>query len=71
MLSIWPVTKVSTIFVDTGEHAGHDLLTTTDILDEIVMLVRYRLGHAAASALGEKLFVSNWGLPAESSSAEA
>jgi predicted nucleic acid-binding protein len=42
------------------ERAGHDLLTTTDILDEIVTLVRYRLGHAAASALGEKLFASNW-----------
>jgi uncharacterized protein len=42
------------------ERAGHDLLTTTDVLDEIVTLVRYRLGHTAAAALGDKLLTSSW-----------
>jgi uncharacterized protein len=36
------------------------LLTTTDIVDEIVTLVRYRLGHRAAVKLGEKLWASRW-----------
>jgi len=42
------------------ERAGYGLLTTTDVLDEIVTLVRYRLGHAAAAALGDRLLASSW-----------
>jgi uncharacterized protein len=42
------------------EKAGTSLLTTTDIVDEIVTLVRYRLGHTPAVTLGERLLVSSW-----------
>jgi predicted nucleic acid-binding protein len=36
------------------------LVTTTDVVDEIVTLVRYRLGHAAAVTLGNRLLASSW-----------
>jgi uncharacterized protein len=36
------------------------LVTTTDVVDEIVTLVRYRLGHAAAVMLGSRLLASSW-----------
>src|SRR5436190_12538348 len=36
------------------------LVTTTDVVDEIVTLVRYRLGHAAAITLGNRLLASSW-----------
>ena len=36
------------------------LVTTTDVVDEIVTLVRYRLGHAAAVTLGNRLLESSW-----------
>jgi predicted nucleic acid-binding protein len=39
---------------------GRALLTTTDVVDEIVTLARYRLGHAPAVSLGERLFRSKW-----------
>jgi uncharacterized protein len=42
------------------ERKGSQLLTTTDVVDEIVTLVRYRLGHAPAVTLGQKLFESSW-----------
>jgi uncharacterized protein len=42
------------------ERASHALLTTTDIVDEIVTLTRYRLGHRAAVTLGERLLESTW-----------
>lgn len=44
----------------TLERAGKTLLTTTDVLDEILTLVRYRLGHGIAVSLGERLRESNW-----------
>jgi uncharacterized protein len=36
------------------------LVTTTDVVDEIVTLVRFRLGHAAAVTLGDRLLASGW-----------
>ncbi|HEX7671434.1 MAG TPA: PIN domain-containing protein [Polyangiaceae bacterium] len=42
------------------EKAGVALVTTTDIVDEIVTLVRYRLGHAPAVILGARLAASRW-----------
>jgi uncharacterized protein len=42
------------------ERRERALLTTTDVVDEIVTLVRYRLGHRAAVKLGEKLWASRW-----------
>jgi predicted nucleic acid-binding protein len=42
------------------EKAGTALLTTTDIVDEVVTLVRYRLGHAPAVTLGGRLLASSW-----------
>jgi predicted nucleic acid-binding protein len=36
------------------------LVTTTDVVDEIVTLVRYRLGHAVAVTLGNRLLASSW-----------
>ncbi len=36
------------------------LVTTTDILDETVTLVRYRLGHPAAVKVGQALLASSW-----------
>lgn len=42
------------------ERTDARLLTTTDVVDEIVTLVRYRLGHAAAVKFGERLQASSW-----------
>ena len=36
------------------------LVTSTDVLDEVVTLVRYRIGHSVAVEIGEKLFASKW-----------
>jgi predicted nucleic acid-binding protein len=36
------------------------ILTTSDVLDESVTLVRYRLGHEAAVKLGHGLLQSAW-----------
>jgi predicted nucleic acid-binding protein len=37
-----------------------ELLTSGDVLDETVTLVRYRLGHPAAVKLGTSLMQSSW-----------
>jgi predicted nucleic acid-binding protein len=37
-----------------------DLIATTDVFDEAVTLVRYRLGHGAALKLGQGLLDSSW-----------
>ena len=42
------------------DHNGRDLVTTTYVVDEILTLVRYRLGHKRAVILGEKLMASEW-----------
>jgi predicted nucleic acid-binding protein len=47
-------------FLAALQRKGQALLTTTDVFDEIVTLVRYRLGHRAAVTLGDKLSVSSW-----------
>jgi predicted nucleic acid-binding protein len=39
---------------------GRELVTTTYVFDEIVTLVRYRLGHKSAKALGERILASTW-----------
>jgi len=36
------------------------LVTSTDVLDETVTLVRYRLGHDVAVRVGESLLRSEW-----------
>ena len=36
------------------------LLTTTDVFDETVTLVRYRLGHEAAMKIGRGILDSSW-----------
>jgi len=51
------------------EAEQRPLITTTDIVDEIVTLVRYRLGHAPALTLGERLLASSWCRVVEISSA--
>jgi predicted nucleic acid-binding protein len=38
----------------------HPLLTTTDIFDESVTLIRYRLGHNPALTFGTELRASSW-----------
>jgi predicted nucleic acid-binding protein len=38
----------------------HTLLTTTDIFDEAVTLIRYRLGHGPALTFGTELRASAW-----------
>jgi predicted nucleic acid-binding protein len=42
------------------QRKGQALVTTTDVFDEIVTLVRYRLGHPAAVTLGDQLSGSSW-----------
>jgi predicted nucleic acid-binding protein len=39
---------------------GRTLVTSTDVLDETVTLLRYRLGHGVAVQFGEKLAASKW-----------
>jgi predicted nucleic acid-binding protein len=39
---------------------NRDLLTSTYVVDETITLVRYRLGHRQAVALGERLMESDW-----------
>lgn len=36
------------------------LVTSIDVFDEIVTLVRYRIGHSIAVDIGEKLRASKW-----------
>jgi uncharacterized protein len=38
----------------------HSLLTTTDIFDESVTLIRYRIGHGPALTFGTELRASTW-----------
>jgi predicted nucleic acid-binding protein len=38
----------------------HTLLTTTDVFDESVTLIRYRVGHAPALTFGTELRASSW-----------
>jgi uncharacterized protein len=47
-------------FLAALQRKGQSLLTTTDVFDESVTLVRYRLGHQAAVTLGDKLSASKW-----------
>jgi hypothetical protein len=47
-------------FLTTLQRKGQALVTTTDVFDETVTLVRYRLGHPAAVTLGGKLLESRW-----------
>src|SRR5438309_10565931 len=42
------------------QRKGQALLTSTDVFDETVTLVRYRMGHRAAVTLGDKLAESRW-----------
>jgi uncharacterized protein len=44
----------------TLARRGGSLLTTTDVFDEAVTLVRYRLGHQAAVKVGQGLLGSSW-----------
>jgi predicted nucleic acid-binding protein len=41
-------------------HARRDLLTTSYVIDETITLVRFRLGHASAVKMGERLMASSW-----------
>jgi predicted nucleic acid-binding protein len=41
-------------------RGGASLLTTTEIFDQTVTLVRYRLGHQAAVKVGQGLLGSSW-----------
>jgi uncharacterized protein len=41
-------------------RSARELITTTDIFHETVTLVRHRLGHTSAVALGERLMASDW-----------
>jgi predicted nucleic acid-binding protein len=36
------------------------LVTTTDVVDEIITLVRYRIGHAEAAVMGNRMLKSAW-----------
>jgi predicted nucleic acid-binding protein len=47
-------------FLTALQRKGQALVTTTDVFDETVTLVRYRLGHRAAVTLGGKLLESRW-----------
>jgi len=47
-------------FLTALERAGRALVTSTDVFDETVTLVRHRLGHRAAVILGDKLVDSRW-----------
>jgi len=47
-------------FLASLQRTGRPLLTTTDVFDETVTLVRYRMGHPAAVILGERLTDSKW-----------
>ena len=41
-------------------RSGGGLLTSTDVLDETITMVRFHLGHVAAVKIGEKLMASTW-----------
>jgi predicted nucleic acid-binding protein len=47
-------------FLAALQRKGQPLLTSTDVFDETVTLVRYRLGHRAAVKLGDELSDSRW-----------
>jgi predicted nucleic acid-binding protein len=36
------------------------LVTSTDVLDEVVTLIRVRVGHPAAVTIGQRLLASQW-----------
>ncbi len=47
-------------FLRSAAKKRRPLVTSTDVFDEIVTLVRYRIGHAVAVDIGEKLLASSW-----------
>jgi predicted nucleic acid-binding protein len=47
-------------FLAAVQRKGQALVTSTDVFDETVTLVRYRLGHRAAVTLGDRLADSRW-----------
>jgi predicted nucleic acid-binding protein len=47
-------------FLKAWPKQGRALVTSTDVFDETVTLLRYRLGHDVAVAFGEKLTASKW-----------
>jgi predicted nucleic acid-binding protein len=47
-------------FLKGAPKQGRTLVTSTDVFDETVTLIRYRLGHTVAVQFGEKLGASKW-----------
>ncbi len=47
-------------FLRSLPRSGRGLLTSTDVFDETVTLLRHRLGHGTAVAFGEALMSSKW-----------
>jgi len=47
-------------FLTALQSKERALVTSTDVFDETVTLVRYRLGHRAAVTLGDRLVHSRW-----------
>ena len=41
-------------------RARRDLVTSTYVVDEVLTLVRYRLGHPPAVTIGERLLQTRW-----------
>src|SRR5260370_33975639 len=47
-------------FLRALPRSGRGLLTSTDVFDRTVTLLRHRLGHGTAGAFGEALMGSKW-----------
>jgi uncharacterized protein len=52
--------KRATAFLETWPRQRRALVTSTDVFDETVTLLRYHVGHGVAVAFGEKLVASRW-----------
>lgn len=52
--------RAAKTFLASLHRKGRSLLTSTDVFDETVTLLRYRLGHGPAVAFGQKLLTSKW-----------
>src|SRR5260370_16189420 len=48
-------------FLRSLPRSGRGLLTSTDVFDETVTLLRHRLGHGTAVAVGGALMSFKWG----------
>jgi predicted nucleic acid-binding protein len=52
--------KLAARFLKQLARSARSLLTSTDVADELVTLVRMRLGHAAAVKAGDAILDSRW-----------